>query len=155
MSRLALDEKLAAPNSADRLIIRGDTMRKTDLIVATVMLAATANIARADAPKPWEGGDAAAGAVVFKKCQLCHYGEAGKTKIGPSLWQVVGRPSGSLPGYTYSTAMKSYNHVWTPENLFNYLQAPMKVVKGTKMTFVGLPSETDRKNVIAYLETLK
>ncbi len=104
---------------------------------------------------PWDGGDPAAGAIVFKKCQLCHYGEKGKTKIGPSLWGVVGRHSGSMEGYHYSTAMAAYNHVWTPENLFVYLQAPMKVVKGTKMTFVGLQSETDRKNVIAYLETLK
>jgi cytochrome c2 len=29
------------------------------------------------------------------------------------------------------------------------------VVPGTKMTFVGLSSPDDRKNVIAYLETLK
>jgi len=51
--------------------------------------------------------------------------------------------------------MKAYNHVWTPENLFTYLAGPMKVVPGTKMSFAGLPNETDRKNVIAYLETLK
>jgi cytochrome c len=119
------------------------------------MLAAAPGLARADDAKPWEGGDAAAGKTVFVKCSLCHYAEAGKTKIGPSLWGVVGRPSGSLPGYNYSTAMKNYNHVWTPENLFVYLEHPQKVVVGTKMAFAGLPSETDRKNVIAYLSTLK
>jgi cytochrome c len=111
--------------------------------------------ALAAASGPWDGGDAAAGQVVFHKCQLCHYGEKGRTKIGPSLWGVVGRPSGTLDGYHYSNAMASYHHVWTPENLFVYLQAPTKVVRGTKMTFIGLPSETDRANVIAYLKTLK
>ena len=111
-------------------------------------------VALADA-QPWEGGDAAAGKVVSMKCQLCHYLEPNKVKLGPPLWGVVGRPSGSVPGYTYSAAMKSYNHVWTPENLFHYLEAPQKVVVGTKMAFAGLPSETDRKNLIAYLETLK
>ncbi len=109
----------------------------------------------ADDAKPWDGGDAAAGKQVFVKCSLCHYIEPGKVKIGPPLYGVVGRPSASVAGYNYSSAMKAYNHVWTPENLFTYLAAPMKVVPGTKMTFVGLPSETDRKNVIAYLGTLK
>jgi cytochrome c2 len=128
---------------------------RISLLLAGFALAAAPGLARADDAKPWDGGDAAAGKVVFAKCSLCHYAEPGKIKIGPSLWGVVGRPSGTLPGYTYSTAMKSYNHVWTPENLFNYLKAPMKVVVGTKMAFVGLPKDEDRKNVIAYLETLK
>jgi cytochrome c len=129
--------------------------RMTTLLTACLTLAAMTGLARADDAKPWDGGDAAAGKQVFVKCALCHYAEPGKVKIGPPLWGVVGRPSASVPGYSYSTAMKAYNHVLTPENLFTYLQAPMKVVPGTKMTFVGLSSPTDRKNVIAYLETLK
>jgi cytochrome c2 len=130
-------------------------MRSTLVLLTGLVLAAAPGLARADDAKPWEGGDAAAGKSVFVKCSLCHYAEAGRVKIGPPLWGVVGRPSGSVPGYSYSSAMKAYNHVWTPENLFTYLAAPMKVVVGTKMAFVGLPNETDRKNVIAYLETLK
>ena len=95
-------------------------------------------MARADDAKPWDGGDAAAGKQVFVKCSLCHYAEAGKVKIGPPLWGVVGRPSGSVPGYSRTRPpWQAYNHVWTPENLFTYLQAPMKVVPGTKMTFAG------------------
>jgi cytochrome c2 len=133
---------------------KGASMRIT-LLLAGLVLAAAPGLARADDAKPWEGGDVTAGKQVFVKCSLCHYAEPGKVKIGPPLWGVVGRPSGSVPGYNYSTAMKSYNHVWTPENLFVYLQQPMKVVVGTKMAFVGLQSPTDRANVIAYLETLK
>jgi cytochrome c len=127
----------------------------TTWLTAGLMLAAMPSLALADDAKPWDGGDAAAGKQVFVKCALCHYAEAGRVKIGPPLWGVVGRPSASVAGYSYSSAMKAYNHVWTPENLFTYLAGPMKVVPGTKMTFVGLSSETDRKNVIAYLETLK
>jgi len=126
---------------------------RTFMILAGLALASAPGLAHAD--NPWEGGDAAAGKVVFAKCSLCHYAEAGKVKIGPPLFGVVGRQSASVAGYSYSDAMKAYNKVWTPENLFTYLAAPMKVVVGTKMAFVGLPSETDRKNVIAYLETLK
>ncbi len=128
---------------------------KTTLAAALAFAMAAPVLAHADAAKPWEGGDPAAGKVVAQKCQLCHYLEPNKVKIGPPLWGVVGRHSGSVPGYPYSTAMKNYNHVWTPENLYVYLEAPMKVVVGTKMTFAGLKNPTDRKNVIAYLETLK
>jgi cytochrome c len=126
---------------------------RTFMILAGLALASAPALAHAD--NPWDGGDAAAGKVVFAKCSLCHYAEAGKIKIGPPLFGVVGRPSGTVAGYSYSDAMKAYNHVWTPENLFTYLKAPMQVVQGTKMAFVGLPSDADRKNVIAYLETLK
>ncbi len=124
------------------------------LSLLALACAAVPALAFAD-PQPWEGGDPAAGKVVSMKCQLCHYLEPNKVKLGPPLWGVVGRKSGSVPGYPYSTAMKNYDHVWTPENLFVYLEHPQKVVVGTKMSFAGLPSETDRKNVIAYLETLK
>ena len=123
-------------------------MRSTHILLTALLLAAAPTLARAD-------GDAAAGKIVFNKCSLCHYAEAGKIKIGPPLFGVVGRPSGTVPGFSYSDAMKAYNHVWTPENLDVYLTAPMKVVPGTKMAFVGLPDAADRKNVIAYLETLK
>jgi len=126
---------------------------RTFIILAGLALACAPSLARAD--NPWDGGDAAAGKAVFAKCSLCHYVEAGKIKIGPPLFGVVGRQSASVAGFNYSDAMKAYNKVWTPENLFTYLAAPMKVVQGTKMAFVGLPSETDRKNVIAYLSTLK
>ena len=128
-------------------------MMRYSILLAGLVLAAAPGLARAD--NPWDGGDATAGKAVFAKCSLCHYAEAGKVKIGPPLWGVVGRPSGSVAGYPYSDAMKAYNHVWTPENLFTYLESPMKVVPGTKMAFVGLPDATDRKNVIAYLATLK
>jgi len=126
---------------------------KTMLFAGLALAMAAPGLAHAT--DPWEGGDAAAGKAVFQKCGLCHYAEPNKVKIGPPLWGVVGRPSGSVPGYSYSTAMKSFNKTWTPEELFTYLEAPQKVVVGTKMAFAGLKSPDDRKNVIAYLETLK
>jgi cytochrome c len=127
--------------------------------LAGLMLAAAPGLAHA--ADPWEGGDATAGQAIFTHghgglaCAICHSPVAGTNKIGPSLFGVVGRPSATAASYTYSDAMKAYNHVWTPENLFTYLEAPQKVVPGTKMTFPGLPDPTDRKNVIAYLASLK
>jgi cytochrome c len=118
------------------------------ILLAGLMAAALPGAAFAE-------GDATAGKAIFQKCSLCHYAEAGKTKIGPSLWGVVGRKAGTEPGYSYSDAMKSFGKTWTDDELFVYLAGPQKVVPGTKMAFAGLPSETDRHNVIAYLDTLK
>ena len=110
-----------------------------------------------------EGGNAAHGKVIFNQCLVCHTIEPGKWKIGPSLFGIVGRPGASLPGFTYSTAMKNYaadvvnkdGKGWTDDKLFVYLENPMGIVKGTKMTFAGLKKPDDRKDVIAYLNTLK
>ncbi len=119
-----------------------------------ILSAAMLSLAVLAAPA-WAAGDAAAGKTVFARCGLCHSAEAGRTKIGPTLYGVVGRASGSVDGYNYSTAMKAYNKVWTPENLDVYLTGPMKVVPGTKMAFAGVAVDSDRQNLIAYLETLK
>ena len=43
---------------------------------------------------------------------------------------------------------------WDDANLDKFLANPAGFVHGTKM-FVNLPSEADRQNVIAYLDTLK
>ena len=60
---------------------------------------------------PINGGDAAAGRLVFRKCQACHSMEPGKTILGPSLAGILGRKAGSDPGYSYSPAMKQANRV--------------------------------------------
>jgi cytochrome c2 len=50
--------------------------------------------------------------------------------------------------------MKNANVTWDDANLDKFLANPTGLVHGTRM-FVNLPSETDRQNVIAYLNTLK
>ncbi len=101
-------------------------------------------------------GDAAAGKVLFtQKCGLCHSVEQGKNKIGPSLYGVVGRKAGSLEGYTYSDAMKNANRTWDDATLDDYLTNPRQKIPGIKMIFAGLPEESDRQNVIAYLSEQK
>lgn len=98
-------------------------------------------------------GDADKGKGVFITCQTCHAIEEGKNKIGPSLHGIVGRAAGTIAGYAYSDANKNSGITWTPEKLFQYLEAPQRVVPGTKMTFAGLPDPQKRADVIAYLQT--
>jgi len=106
-------------------------------------------------PNPAPAADIEAGKVAFKKCALCHTTESGKNKIGPSLFGIVGRKSGSVDNFSYSEAMKSFDHTWDAETLDTYLADPRTVVPGTKMIFPGIKDKTEREDLIAYLETLK
>ena len=106
-------------------------------------------------PNPAPAADIEAGKVAFKKCALCHTTESGKNKIGPSLFGIVGRKSGSVDNFSYSEAMKNFDHTWDDETLDTYLAEPRAVVPGTKMIFPGIKDKTEREDVIAYLETLK
>jgi cytochrome c len=98
-------------------------------------------------------GDATKGEAVFKKCGTCH--EIGKNKIGPNLAGVIGRQPGTLADYKYSKAMIDFGQgkVWDEALLTTYLHNPKEVVKGTKMAFVGLKSDEDIANVIAYIKS--
>jgi cytochrome c len=97
-------------------------------------------------------GNAAAGKLVFAQCRTCHVTDAGVNKTGPSLNGIIGRKSGSVPGFTYSPANAASGVTWTKEKLFQYLEKPQRVIPKTKMIFAGLPDAQKRADVIAYLE---
>jgi cytochrome c len=101
-----------------------------------------------------EAADPKAGEQVFARCTVCHSNKPGENKIGPSLAGVVGRKSGSVPGYNYSPAMKAANITWDEQELDKFLANPGADVHGTKMT-ISVPNPEDRQNLIAYLKTLK
>ena len=97
-------------------------------------------------------GDITAGEKIFKKCAACHsIVKGGKNKIGPALYNVVGRQVGNVEGYKYSKALAAYDKEWTFEELNGFLIKPTKWIKGTKMAYAGLRKEKDRASVIKYL----
>jgi cytochrome c len=97
-------------------------------------------------------GDITSGEKVFKKCAACHsIAKGGKNKIGPALYNVVGRKVGDIVDYKYSKALASYNKEWNFEELNGFLIKPAKWIKGTKMAYAGLRKESDRASVIKYL----
>ena len=97
-------------------------------------------------------GDATSGEKIFKKCAACHsIVKNGKNKIGPALYNVVGRQVGGVSDYKYSKALAGYNESWTLEELNGFLLKPAKWIKGTKMAYAGLRKEKDRASVIMYL----
>jgi len=123
-------------------------MRFPSVILALSILAGSA-------AGPAVAADVEAGKTAFKKCALCHTTEAGKNKIGPSLFGIVGRKSATLEDFNYSEGMKKFDHTWDEETLDTYLADPRATVPGTKMIFAGIKDKAERDDVIAYLETLK
>jgi cytochrome c len=99
-------------------------------------------------------GDAAAGAVVFRKCQSCHSATNPGNRVGPSLMNLVGRSVATAENYNYSEAMTTFGagKVWDEATLTEYLAAPRDVVPGTRMAFPGLKTPEDIADVIAYLK---
>ena len=114
------------------------------LVFATLLFGAGTHQALADA-----GQD-----VFADNCAVCHSPDAGTNKLGPSLFGVVGRKSGSVADYTYAPAMKNAGLTWDAATLDKYVTDPQSVVPGTKMLFPGLKSADDRKALVQYLGTL-
>jgi cytochrome c len=96
------------------------------------------------------------GKQTFKKlCGQCHNVIAGEDSSGRSnLWGIVGRPKASETDvHYYSPVLKSAGGTWTYEELNAFIAHPMLTLPGTAMGFVGLPDDTERADVIAYLRT--
>lgn len=102
--------------------------------------------------------DAAKGEKVVKKCTACHsFDEGGANKVGPALYDVVGRAIAGVDGFGYSDIFNEYKaegRTWTYEDLDAFLLKPKDYAPGTKMSFAGLKKETDRADLLAYLQTL-
>ena len=129
-----------------RLDEMGPCLGKAGLVLMAVL---------ASSPTALAAGDSSAGQTVFAThCVACHSTQPGKNVVGPSLAGIVGSKSASVPGYDFSPAMKDANVTWDDANLDKYLANPTGFIHGTRM-LINLPSDTDRQNVIAYLNTLK
>ena len=86
----------------------------------------------------------------------CHsVGEGARGGFGPELNGIIGRPAGTTTDYQYSDAMKNSGVVWTRDKLAAYIEAPKKVVSGTRMIFWGISDQEKIDNILAYLETFQ
>jgi cytochrome c len=97
-------------------------------------------------------GDAEAGKKVFNKCKACHVVDAEKSRVGPYLKGVIGRPAGTVEGFKYSDAMKDSGIVWDEVTIAEYVTDPKGYVPGNRMAFPGLKKEEDIANLLAYLQ---
>jgi cytochrome c len=98
----------------------------------------------------------AEGKKIFQTtCAICHTAQPGRNLIGPTLFGVVYRRAGTVPGFHYTDANRQSGIIWDPATLDRYLTAPREVVPGTAMSFPGLKDPAKRAEVIAFLETLR
>jgi cytochrome c len=120
-------------------------MRRT--VIAGLLLAGFATDALA--------ADPAAGEKIFKvQCGICHSVVAGQNRIGPTLFGVVGRRAGSVPGFNYTADHKKLGVTWDAATLDKYLANPRAMVPDTSMLYAGLKNDAERADLVAYLETL-
>ena len=114
-------------------------------LAALALMSFTAAPARADD----------SGKALFQHyCSVCHSSQPDENKLGPSLAGVVGRASGTEPGFTYSEGMANAHINWNEQTLDKYLDDPSAVVPGNKMMFIGVKNPDERKAIIAYLKSL-
>ena len=104
-------------------------------------------------PAPYNAADLDNGRRVFARCRSCHtLTEGGPNMTGPNLYGVFGREAGGHPDYNYSAVVKAADFTWNAERLDHWLENPRTYLKGTKMSFAGIPDPEDRRDVIAFLK---
>jgi cytochrome c len=95
------------------------------------------------------------GKDTFKRCLQCHTPEkSGPNRVGPNLWGIVGRKSGTHAGFPYSDAMKAHSVDWSWSELATYLHDPRAAIPGNKMAFAGIKDNAELADLLAYLRTL-
>lgn len=95
--------------------------------------------------------DLAQGEREWAKCRSCHQLN-GNDGVGPHLNGVVDRDKASIAGFNYSSAAQDMPGVWTPENLFEFIENPRGYMPGTAMSFAGIRDNQARASLIAFLE---
>ena len=97
-------------------------------------------------------------------CAACHPITSGQNAYGPGLFSVVGRRSGTAPGYLYSPSYVEAGAkgvTWSGSNLSRFLADPtafltQKVGHPAVTRMIGgFPDEKLRRSIIGYLKTLK
>jgi len=100
----------------------------------------------------------AKGEATFKQCAACHSNDkGGANKVGPNLWNVLGRTKGQQPGFAYSAALKAVaakGEKWSFETVDKFVEAPKGYIPGTTMSYAGLSNPKARADLIAYLNTM-
>lgn len=94
------------------------------------------------------------GQKVSKKCTACHtFTKGGANRVGPNLWNLLGRDIASVDGYAYSSALKEKQGKWDYETVARFLGNPKGFAKGTKMTY-RLRKPEQQAQILVYLRSL-
>ena len=122
-------------------------MHRFLIVLSTAVTALIATIAHADTGAPH--GDPVRGQTLYQTCSGCH--SLDENDVGPKHRGEVGRHAGSVPGFSYSPALKASGLTWSKANLDRWLTNPQALVPGARMFFSVRDPQT-RADIIAYLE---
>lgn len=88
-------------------------------------------------------------------CSACHAATADAPGgVGPTLFGVVGRKAGSVPGFAYSSAMKGSGLTWSGPEIEALISDPAGLVPGTAMNAGAVNDPDTRQAIVEYLKTL-
>jgi cytochrome c len=125
------------------------TRARTHVLPLTAALALLSGAALAQD----DGGAREAQLAFNNHCRTCHVTKEGDHRLGPSLYDIIGREAGSKPGFGYSSAMAKADIVWDEATLDRYIENPDAVVPGNNMKpYTGIGSAEERAKIIAHLE---
>src|SRR5712671_4532466 len=92
---------------------------------------------------------------IEKLLQTASVEKGGPNRVGPNLFGTVNEKKGEgKGGFNFSAAMKGKGGTWTFDDLNKSLANPKGFVPGTAMGFAGISKDSERADVIAYLNTL-
>lgn len=94
------------------------------------------------------------GRKIFDMCLACHEASG----PGPLLNGIFERKMGAVEGFEYSEAFEKANaeaKIWTEKALDQFLSAPQTYLPDNKMAFGAVTDAKERKDLIAFLKTLR
>ncbi len=136
-------------------------MRFINSMLLAATLSLTATVASGGA---FAEGDPEQGEKDFRRCGACHTVDEGVNRVGPSLFNVIGRQAGTAPDYSFSDSYVTAGEqglIWTEELLITYLEDPKAFLieylgtddVSTKMRNKFRKLEL-RENIAAYLGSI-
>lgn len=90
------------------------------------------------------------------QCVVCHALDRREAqRVAPGLWGIVDAPKARAGWFAYSSALRAKGGTWTEAELDRFLADPRAYAPGTSMIISSIPDEKARRELIAYLKTLR
>lgn len=88
-----------------------------------------------------------------RKCSICHsLTEGSARRAGPTLYNLFGRPAGTVSDYRYSDILDGSDIIWNADSINALFDlGPDHYIPGSKMPMQRITDPADRADLIAYL----